>query len=425
VQEDYLHYIWLHKKFKALNLQTTRGEPVEIISSGSHNLDSGPDFFNAQIRIGGQLWAGNVEIHVKAGDWFVHGHEKDSNYDNVILHVVWEQDTEVFRKDKTIIPTLVLKPLLPKGVMKRFDRFFSKDRRWINCEKDFGNVEDLRLWNWLERLYFERLEQKSDDIKALLETSANDWEAVLFKMLAKNFGLKVNGAAFLSLSNSFDFSVVRKQRSKLLSLEALFFGPVGLLNTDFQDAYLMDLRSEYAFLSQKFGLSCTGVPPAQFFRLRPSNFPTLRLSQLAGLYHRRPHLFSEVINTECIQALYSLFSVSASAFWDDHYTFGKSSGRRKKALSRSFINLVIINTILPIKFAFAKFQGRQIAESIQEIIGQIPSERNSIVNKFNTLRPVASTALQSQALLQLKNNYCDKNKCLQCAIGYDLLKGNV
>lgn len=425
MQEDYLHYIWLHKKFEALNLQTTQGEPVDIVFAGWHNHNSGPDFFNAQIRIDSQLWAGNVEIHVKASDWFVHGHEKDPNYDNVILHVVWEDDTEVFRKDNSVVPTLVLRPLVPKVALNRYHRLFSKDRRWIYCEKDFETVNDFCIQNWLERLYFERLENKSGDIDKLLEASANDWEAVLFKMLAKNFGLKVNGDAFLSLSNSFDFSVIRKQRSQLLSLEALLFGQAGLLNSDAQEAYVSELRSEYNLLKQKFGLLREGVMPPLFFRLRPSNFPTIRLSQLANLYHSCEHLFSEVIDNDSIEALHTLFSVSASPFWEAHYTFGKTSKRRKKTLSRSFIDLLIMNTIIPIKFSYAKYRWLQVDEEILEIIRHIPSEKNTIVDKYNDLKPVATSALQSQALLQLKNEYCDKNKCLQCAIGHDLLKGNV
>ena len=281
------------------------------------------------------------------------------------------------------------------------------------------------IQNWLERLYFERLERKSHDIEKLLKASSNNWEEVLFKMLAKNFGLKVNGEAFLNLANSFDFSVVRKQQSKVISLEALFFGQASLLEEDVQDVYYLELKNEYQFLKQKFNLSNVSVTPLQFFRLRPPNFPTIRLSQLANLYQKQQHLFSKVIETNSIQELYKLFSVSTSRFWETHYTFSKTSKSSKKIISKSFIDLLLINTIIPLKFSYAKHQGKVIDEEIVKIIQNIDSEKNSIVNKFNSLKKASNSALHSQALLQLKNDYCDKNKCLQCAIGNSLLTGNV
>ena len=201
MQEDFLHYIWKHKKFEISNLKTTNNEMVSIISVGTHNQNTGPDFFNAQINIAEQLWAGNVEIHVKSSDWFLHNHETDSNYDNVILHVVWEHDTDVFRKDNSNIPTLEIKQYVSKEALNNYEKLFSKSQKWINCEQDFSSVDDFIVNNWLERLYFERLERKSEIIKQLLSDSKNDWEAVLFKMLTKNFGLKVNGDSFLQLAN--------------------------------------------------------------------------------------------------------------------------------------------------------------------------------------------------------------------------------
>jgi hypothetical protein len=425
MQEDYLHYVWLHKKFDALNLRTVQGEPIEIISVGQHNSNSGPDFFNAQLKIDRQLWAGNVEIHVKASDWFVHGHETDPNYDNVILHVVWENDTDIYRQDNTTIPALELKRLVSKEALHNYNRLFSKTQKWINCEKDFYGVDDFRIQNWLERLYFERLERKSSDIEQLLKASSNDWEAVLFKMLTKNFGLKVNGASFLSLAHSFDFSVVRKLRTEVLPLEALFFGQFGLLADDVQHVYYLELRREYLFLRKKFGLSNKNVAPLQFFRLRPSNFPTIRLSQLANLYYRHEHLFSKVMEADTIDVLYELFSVGTSAFWETHYTFRRASHPFGKVIPNAFTDLLLINTILPLKFHYDRSRGIDGNEAIMDVIQNIASEKNSIIEKFNALKPICSSALQSQALLQLKNEYCDKNKCMQCAIGNTLLTGNV
>ncbi len=425
MQEDFLHYIWKHKKVNTLNLKTTNGELISIISVGQHNLNSGPDFFAAQLKIDDQLWAGNVEIHVKASDWFVHNHETDKAYDNVILHVVWEHDTDIFRNDNTTIPTLELKPYVAKEALHNYQKLFSKTQKWINCENDFDTVDDFIVQNWLERLYFERLESKSHHIEKLLKGSSNNWEEVLFKMLTKNFGLKVNGEAFLSLSNSFDFSVVRKQQSKIISLEALFFGQAGLLEEDIQDIYYLELSNEYQFIKQKFNLSNLNVTPLQFFRLRPPNFPTIRLSQLAVLYHKQQSLFSKIMNTKSIEALYTLLSVTSSFFWETHFTFNKTSKKSKKVITKSFIDLLIINTIIPLKFSYAKHQGKVIDDDIVEIIQSITSEKNSIVDTFNDLYPVSTSALQSQALLQLKSEYCDKNKCLQCAVGNTLLNRNM
>ena len=421
MQEDFLHYIWKYKKFNTLQLSTTQGESIIIESVGAHNLNSGPDFFNSKLTIGKQLWAGNVEIHVNTSDWYVHNHENDKNYDNVILHVVWEHDTEVYRKDKTEIPTLELKKHISKEALSSFERLFSKNQAWINCQNDFATIDDFIIQNWLERIYFERLERKGNDIELFLKQSNNSWEEVLFKILAKNFGLKVNGEAFLSLANSFDFSVLRKQQSKQQSLEALLFGQAGLLNADAQEPYLEELQKEYKFLKTKFKLNTIGVLPIQFFRLRPSNFPTIRLSQLANLYNNHTNLFFKIIEAKTIEDIYAIFDVKTSLFWETHYTFSKASKRSVKKLTKSFIDLLIINTIVPLKFLYAKYQSKEVNNDIQNIIQQLPSEKNSVVNKFNSLKQVSNSAFQSQALLQLKDEYCNKNKCLQCAIGNSLI----
>ena len=424
MQEDFLHYIWKLKKFNASDLKTTKNEVVEIVSGGQHNLNSGPDFFNAQLKIDNQLWAGNVEIHIKSSDWYVHNHEVDSAYDNVILHVVWEHDTEVFRKDNTQISTMELKNYVSKSALENYQKLFSKSSKWINCETDFNSIDEFTINNWLERLYFERLERKSKDLEKLLESSANNWEAVLFKMLAKNFGLKVNGESFLSLANSIDFSIIRKQQSNLTSLEALLFGQSGLLEEDVEESYFIELKKEYTFLTQKFNLSNSNVTPLQFFRLRPPNFPTIRLSQLANLYHHHQNIFSKIIESNSVADFYVLFKVGTSTFWETHYTFGKSSRQSKKVITKSFVDLLLINTIIPLKFSYAKHQGKNIDESLLKLIQEIASEKNSIVEKFNELKPVSKSALQSQALIQLKNEYCDKNKCLQCTIGSSILTRN-
>lgn len=421
MHEDFLHYLWKHNKIDVLNLVTTDFETIEIVSVGQHNLNSGPDFFNAQLRIAEQHWAGNVEIHLKSSDWFLHNHEVDKAYDNVILHVVWEHDTDVFRKDNSKLPTLVLKNFVNEATIKNYHSLMNNKEQWINCENDFGKVEEFIIQNWLERLYIERIESKTELILEHLKKSNNDWESVLFKMLAKNFGLKVNGEAFLSLANSVDFSVIRKLQSNIKQLEALFFGQANLLNETTEDAYYKNLHYEYNYLKQKFKLNNDGVLPFQFFRLRPINFPTIRIAQLAMIYGSQQNLFSKLIGLNKLKDFYSIFSNHTTEFWQSHYTFSRSSKPMKKSISKSFIDLLLINTIIPLQYCYQKQNGIDNHEDILKLIQEIKSEKNGIVDKFQSLKPVSISAMESQALLQLKNLYCDKNKCLQCAVGNSIL----
>ncbi|WP_338731151.1 DUF2851 family protein [Mangrovimonas cancribranchiae] len=421
MQEAFLHYIWKHKKFDVLQAQTTQYESLTITSVGQHNHNSGPDFFNAQIRISEQLWAGNVEIHINSSDWFVHHHEQDKAYDNVILHVVYNHDTDIFRKDNSVLPTLELKNYISKDILSNYNNLLSTSEKWINCENEIALIEDFIIDNWLERLYFERLEDKTNVIQQLLETSNNDWEAVLFKLLAKNFGLKVNGEAFFSMSKSFDFSVVRKLSSKPDELEALFFGQSGLFNKVSEVPYFLELSSKYNFIKQKFGLSNESVLPLKFFRLRPKNFPTIRLSQLAMLYSIHQGLFFKLIEAKDKKSIYEIFKTGTLPFWETHYTFQKESKATQKNLSKSFIDLLIINTIIPLKFTYNQSVGKNNNEAILKLVSQIKPEKNQVITAFSKLRPMANSALQTQALLQLKNKYCNYNKCLQCAIGNTLI----
>ncbi|MEX0996089.1 MAG: DUF2851 family protein [Flavobacteriaceae bacterium] len=424
MQEDFLHHIWKFQKFSKAAIKSEEGEFIEIVHQGTHNLDSGPDFFNAQIRIGNQLWVGNVEIHLKSSDWYAHHHETDKAYDNVILHVVWEHDVEVFRKDNTVIPTLVLKNRVDAFALAKYNMLFSTKKQWIACEEDFPEVDDFLIENWMERLYFERLENKSGLIFELLKTSKNDWEAVLFKMLAKNFGLKNNGDAFLSIANSIDFSVIRKIQENPIQLEALLFGQAGLLEIESDVSYVNDLKKEYDFLKNKFQLQNNQVIPVQFFRLRPVNFPTIRLAQLAAVYSVNKQLFSKIISVQTKEEIYKLFDICASGFWDTHFHFSSVSAPRKKRLTKAFIDLLIINTIVPVVFCYNKHIGKEVPDALITLMNSLKNEENTIVSKFNDLKPVAHSALHSQALIELKTNYCDKKKCLQCAVGSRLLLEN-
>ena len=423
MQEDFLHHVWLHKKFALESLYTTDHQPIVIKSVGIPNSNSGPDFFNAQIYIDHQLWGGNVEIHVQSSDWYVHHHEQDPAYDNVILHVVWTHNSEVFRADNSVVPTLALQPYVSAQLLENYLSLKANKNQWIPCAPQFPLVNKFEILNWLERLYFERLEHKFKPLQQQLIATHQDWEAVMFWQLARAFGTKVNADAFWSVAKSFPFSVFRKIQNNPMQMEALLFGQSGLLDADVEDSYFRDLKRTYDFLKQKYQLSNDGVLPLKFFRLRPPNFPTIRLAQLVQLYHKNAHLFSKLMQAHSYPELQDLLSGETSDFWRIHYTFKKSSNEKTKPISKSFVDLLIINAILPMRYAYHMVKGLD-QEDIISIIKAIPSEQNAIVKAYNTLKPISETALESQALIELKNNYCDQFKCLHCGIGSALLKRN-
>ncbi|MEO8238758.1 MAG: DUF2851 family protein [Flavobacterium sp.] len=423
MKEDFLHYLWKFKKFDALNLKTVNHEEITIINTGNYLELAGPDFFNAQIKIGNQKWAGNVEIHLKSSDWYVHNHERDSAYENVILHVVWEHDAEIFRQNNTEIPVLVLKDYISSEIISSYNSL-TLPKTWIFCEKQIDQVENFVFKNWQERLFFERLERKSKSIYELLEETNQDWEAVLFCLLAKNFGLNTNGNSFLQLAKAIPFSIIRKESFELENLEALFFGSAGLLDSDKEDVYFKDLKFRYFYLLHKYQLEKVYIEPIQFFKHRPDNFPTIRLSQLANLYHTHQNLFSKVIELKSITSIYKLLNSSAGLYWQNHYQFDKESPKKRKPLSNSFIDLLVINTIIPLQFAYSKTKGESVSEDLISILDEIPPEKNSIIEKFKSFGIKSANAFDTQSLLQLKKEYCDINGCLKCAVGMELLKNN-
>ncbi|MCM4153889.1 DUF2851 domain-containing protein [Arenibacter sp. N53] len=423
MREDLLHFIWKYKKLQMENLKGSKKEAIQILDVGSHNLLSGPDFFNAKIKIDQQLWAGTVEMHIRSSDWYAHNHEMDPNYHNVILHVVWEDDCDVFRSNNTVIPTLVLKDYISSSILLEYQKlFYHKESSLINCSNDIGDIDDFVLHNWLEVLYFERLEKKTDLVAQLLMESKNDWERVFFILLSKNFGLKINGETFFEIARRLPFPMVRKIQHNALQLESTLYGLAGLLEEDIVgDGYYESLKSEFDFLKAKYDLLDGPWQKPEFFKLRPSNFPTIRLSQVANLYSKHQNLFSKVIGAQSAGEIYKVFNVSASEYWDSHYTFGKISKKYGTKLSKKFVDLLIINTILPVKLSYAKHMGRDVNDEIINIISGISPESNSIISKFRMLKLQFPSAKESQAVLQLYNEYCTKNKCLHCAVGHQLL----
>lgn len=421
MQEEFLHHIWQFQRLDTCSLRTTQGDELQVVKPGSYLKSSGPDFFNAQIVIGNQKWAGNIEVHSKSSDWYLHNHQEDDNYNNVILHVVWENDVDVFRKDNSIIPVLELSEFISEELLLKYNKL-KQQKSWINCENDIQIISEFVLKNWQERLYFERLEKKSEEIHQMLEFSKSDWEAVFFCFLAKNFGLNVNGDVFFRMAKSIPFEIVRKESFNSENLEALFYGSLNMLNSNHEDTYCKDLYSHWEYVKQKYNLEIAIHEQVEFFKLRPDNFPTIRLAQLARLYSLHQNLFSKVINASTTDDLYNLFAVSVNNYWEYHYQFDKLSPKKKKTLSKSFIDLLIINTIVPFKFLYDRSLGKDTFEDCIKIIQEIKPEKNVVIEKFKNIGVKSENAFQTQSLLHLKKVYCDSGKCLKCSIGIDLLK---
>ena len=422
MNEDFLHYVWLYKMFSKVDFKTTGNEHLSIIKSGLHNKNAGPDFLNAQLKIDGQTWIGNVEIHLKASDWYMHNHEKDLNYDAVILHVVWENDVAIYMKNNKPIPTLVLKNFIDETVLNKYKNLFLTPTTWLPCKNAISTVDKFIFNNWKERLFFDRLERKSEEINTLLQQENNNFEAVLFQLLIKNFGLKVNGNSFLRLAQSVDYSVIKKLSFHTNQLAALLFGQAGFLEEETEVEYQKELRKEYDYLKHKFKLNHIPKNEFSFFRMRPNNFPTIRIAQLVALFHKHQNLFSKLIARDNLKEFYELFTVVVNPFWQTHYNFESISKKSPKKITTSFIDLLIINTIIPLKFLYQKSRGEVDEESFLGLLKSIKKEKNSIISKFSEIGVSSKNAFDTQTLLELKNNYCAPKRCLECAIGNTILK---
>ena len=425
MKERQLHHIWKRRKIPPVGLQLSGGEPLVILHPGSLNFLSGPDFLNAQIRIGETRWVGHVELHLKSSDWYAHGHQEDPNYQNVILHVVWEHNREVFAANGLPIPTLQLRDYVPERFISAEDIVQTQlQHLFLKCEQDLGEVPSDLKKDWLKEQYLNKLRRKSRAIAALLAKYGNNWEQVFFLFLLKNFGLNHNSTAFLSLGQQLDFAVVQKIRPRADLLECLFLGMSGLLDKVAQpDAYTLWLRSEFAYLKRKFSLQPKRIPGPEFCRLRPSNFPTIRLSQLAVLMSAHPRLFGRLMGMHRREDIHDLLSVGASTYWDTHYILARMSKNRPKKLSPVFKDLLILNTIIPFQYHYSMVQGRGPQQCVEKLLRSLPPERNRIVERFRQSGMAARDAGESQALLYLHNTHCQKNRCLECRIGRYLLKG--
>lgn len=420
--EDFLHYLWKFKRLDFQNLQSTAGEPVQIIETGEHNHHAGPDFLNARIKIGDTIWAGNIEIHIAASDWYKHGHQHDKAYDNIVLHVVYHSDDEIKRKDGQVIPCLEIRERFNQGLYSKY-LWMLENNTWIPCGAQIGKVDGFIMDHWLERLMVERLETKTGVIQASLELNKNHWEDTFYQLLARNFGMKTNATAFELLAKSLPLKVLAKHKVNLAQLEALLFGQAGFLEDIFRDDYPRQLQEEYAFLQKKYNLVPIKKHLWKFLRLRPANFPTIRIAQFGRLVHNSSHLFSKIVETENVRALCRLFEADVSGYWLDHYKFDKVSAKRKKTLGKSAVDNILINTIVPFLFYYGKtHDSGTLKERALELLREVRPEKNHITKNWEQVGVAPKSAFHSQALIQLYNGYCKHKKCLYCNVGNHLLR---
>lgn len=419
--EEFLHYLWRFRKFQQLGLNTVSGEAVTIIHTGNHNHDAGPDFSEAKIQIGAQLWAGNLEIHVLSSDWNKHGHTGDAAYDNVILHVVYEDDKPVLDKNGQAVPTLVLKGLFDEQAYWKYEQLV-RAQEVIPCAGQFAAVDEMIKETMLERALVERLEMKAAIIKDLWEQNNRNWNETFYQWMARGFGLKVNAEPMLMLARSLPQNILAKHKDHLFQLEALLFGTAGMLK-DVEDDYALELNREYQFLKSKYGLEEMEASIWKFARLRPPSFPTVRIGQFAALIHRSENLFSKVLGIGSLKVLEQLLSDSPSIYWREHYRFGSEHNRTKAGMGKVFQETLVINVVVPFLFIYGKMKEENFyCQRAMDLLDQMSGEDNKVTRVYKNLGLEITTAFRSQATIQLNQRYCSLKKCLNCSIGIHLIR---
>ena len=428
--EQLLHYTWKHKLYPLKELTTSDGQRVEIVDPGLHNRNAGPDFFNAKIRIGSTMWVGNVEIHDKSSDWYQHGHDKDSRYDNVVLHVAGELDTEVMKSNGEYVPQLQLS--VPDDVLTHYDELQKTDE-YPPCYKVIPDLSALIIHSWMAALQTERLEQKTEAIRKRAELCNGSWEDAYFVTLARNYGFGINGEVFEQWAYNIPLNAVAHHRDDLFQIEAIFMGQAGLLELDsipeyyqkdaLNDGYFAKLRNEYQYLAHKFSMKPIDFKLWRFLRLRPQNFPHIRISQLANLYYQQKAGLSQLIECETLDELKNVLKSQVTPYWETHYTFGSTSPKNEKHLSYGSINLLMINTAIPMLFAYGRHTSKEVlCDRAFDFLEQLKAENNHIIRMWQQVGLPVKTAGDSQALIQLKKEYCDKKECLRCRFGYEYLR---
>jgi hypothetical protein len=418
--ERLLQYIWQFQYYNKHQLTTESGDRLHIIHPGQHNTSQGPDFLEAKIKLGNTLWAGSIEIHVNSSDWKKHGHGKDVNYQNVVLHVVWCNDT----KDDFDLPVLVLSDRVAKVLLRQYDNWMLQPS-FIPCSDKIKTINELVWASWKERLLVERLQRKSDYVLQVLHTNKNNWEETCWQLLARNFGIKINEDAFERIAHKLPLNYLSKHRNQLITMEALLLGQAGLLKGPFADEYTRLLLREYNFQCTKHHLSQESPAIVQFLRMRPASFPTIRLAQLAAVLHKSGQLFSKIKEANSLKEIIQLLEISASDYWNTHYLLDMASPWKEKRLGKEMVNNIIINTVVPILFSYGAYHSD--ASYKDKVLGwlmEIPNEKNKITNSWTGLGIANHHAYDSQALIELTTRYCKKKKCLDCAAGNAILKGS-
>lgn len=422
MNEDFLQYIWQHQLLEG-ELRTVDGLAVVVERPGTLNRDAGPDFMDAHIRIGDTLWVGNVEVHVKASDWNRHNHSTNHAYDNVVLHVVFENDSPVTLQDCHQLFTVELSRNIPDPVWANYYALLEPPQpRPIPCGDHLGEVSPLYVGNALERLLLERLEAKCATVRRLLQESHGNWEECCYWLMAHYFGGKVNGFPFELMAKSTSQTLLARWRDRLPRVEAILFGQAGMLEGCFEDEYPRQLQADYEALRQGARLTPIAGYLWKFFRQRPYGYPTLRISQFAQLLSQSRNLFSQLLETPEAAQLQQFFNVKASPYWDNHFQFDKFSLGKEKRLSINTVNLIIINAWVPLLFEYGSQHGmQQYKDQAVDILQQLPPEDNQIIRRWKDVGIQAASAAQSQALIQLFKEHCGTHDCLHCQIGYKII----
>lgn len=428
--EQLLHYVWKHRLFPLAPLATTQGQPVEVIDPGLHNSNAGPDFFNAKVRIGSTLWVGNVELHLRASEWFLHRHEADHAYDNVILHVVSEADAQAMTADGKQPPQLILR--IPEAVRANYADLLAADSL-PPCHEVVAHLPALRLHSWMSTLQTERLQHKTEAIERRAAQAGGSWERAFFVTLARNFGFGVNGDAFEAWAQNVSLEAAAHHRDDVFQIEALFMGQAGLLDSSTvshgrqhataADDYFQRLSAEYSYLAHKFHLRPMDAGLWRFMRLRPQNFPYIRLSQLATLYCSRHCSLSRIADCETPDEARRCLTTDTTAYWHSHYTFGAATAESRRQLSASSLDLLLINTVVPVLYAYGRhLSSEKLCDRAFRFLEQLRAENNSIVRMWRQCGVEVSSAADSQALIQLSRCYCERRDCLRCRFGYEYLR---
>lgn len=421
MEENLLHYIWQFQSFNNKELLSKNGDEIEVIKPGLHNKDAGPDFLNAKIKISGTIWFGNVEIHVNQSDWKKHKHQNDPKYKNIILHVCYFLDNEDSLLDQ-LAPTLVLNGYVKPLLLEKY-RKLNNNRNWIPCESLLTPMllqEQIPLFAF--PLVLSRIERKCKEIEVTYIRFNSDWEATTYALIAKSFGTRVNKFAFEQLAQATPYKILMKYASNQFQLEAILLGQSGLIPNNPRDKYIKDLQKEYAFLKQKHHLKPIQKTSWNYARLRPANFPDIKIVQWANFIHQYSKPCSKFLELESIEKFHNGIKIEASGYWETHYRIDTESIKRRKQISKPFLNILLINAVVPLLFLYGKVNGDNTKiEQGLNILEQISPEKNSILLHWKKLGYAAQNALESQALLELKNEYCDNIACLKCRIGMKLL----